>query len=195
MRCIFPYRSGAQYSLLRKHRSSQARRQHLPMRLCLGSLTPQRGHVQPSHRQYSSIHQIRQRSCFLSLDRIVLSRLSIQVPSAAPASLRQVMMDLRLARKVRQAQYRPRMDLLEDFSAGEDRRIPPGLQAPPPGMLKAGLGTAAVSPQRQPHRVEIPQALSVQQHRRTHQRLQAIPRKLLKALLRAPAISPQRLLH
>jgi hypothetical protein len=154
MRCIFPYRPGAQYSLLPKHRNSQARRQHPRMQLCLGSLTPQRGHVQPSHRQYSSIHQIRQRSCFLSLDRIALSRLSTQVQSAAlttPASPRQVTMDLRVARRIRQARCRPRMDLLEAFSAGEDREIHPGLQATSLGMLKALLRARAVSPQRLLH--------------------------------------------
>jgi hypothetical protein len=151
MRCIFPYRSGAQYSLLRKHRDSQVRRQHPQMQLCLGLPILPHGRVRPSHRQCSSIHQIRKRSCFPSLDRTALSRLSTQVQSAAlttPASPRQVTMDLQLARMIRQGQCRPRVDLLEAFSAGEDRRIHPGLQATPPDLLTPLFGTAAVSPQR-----------------------------------------------
>lgn len=135
MRCIFPYRSGAQSCLLRQHRNSQARSDHPRTQLCPGSLTPRRGLVQPSRRQSLSTHRTRQHSCFLSLDRIALSRLSIRIQSVTlpiPASLRQAMMDLRLAR---QTPRRHLVEILEALPARQDLESHQRLQAVPPRLL------------------------------------------------------------
>ena len=136
MRCIFPYCSGAQSCLLRQHRNSQARRHHPQTQLCPGSLTPRRGHVQPSHRLSSSTHRTRQRSCFLSLDRTALSRLSIRMQSVTlpvPASPRQAMMELQLARKIR---HRHRVEFLEALPVRQDLTIHQRLQAVPSRLLR-----------------------------------------------------------
>lgn len=136
MRCIFPYRSGAQSCLLRQHRNSQARRHHPQTQLCLRSLTPRRGHVQPSHRLSSSTHRTRQHSCFLSLDRTALSRVSIRTQSFTlpiPASSRQAMMVLQLARKTKR---RHLMEILEALPARRDLTVHQRLQALPPRLLR-----------------------------------------------------------
>ena len=136
MRCIFSYRSGAQFCLLRQHRNSQARRHHPQTQLCPGSLTPRRSHVQPSHRLSSSTHRTRQRSCFLSLDRTALSRLSIRmqpVTLPTPASPRQAMMELQLARKTRR---RHRVEFLEALPVRQDLTIHQRLQAVPSRLLR-----------------------------------------------------------
>ena len=151
MRCIFPYRSGAQFCLLRQHRNYQARRDHPRTQLCPGSLTPRRGHVQPSHRLSSSTHRTRQHSCFLSLDRTVLLRLSIRMQPVTlpiPASPRQAMTELQLARKTRR---RHRVELLEALTARQDLTIHQRLQAVPPRLLRKLFQepSQVVSPQRQ----------------------------------------------
>lgn len=131
MRCIFSYRSGAQFRHLRQHRNPQARRHRPQTQLCPGSLTPQRGHVQPGHRQSSSTHRTQRLSCFLSRDRTALSRLSIRTQSVAfpiPASPRQAMINLQLAQKTRR---RHQVELLEALPSRQDLTISQRLQAVP----------------------------------------------------------------